>query len=51
MIDEMATAAAETYGKLGVNIVMLGANRTLTLPDIEPGQWIRKHFSRILTSR
>lgn len=51
MIDEMATAAAETYGKLGVNIVMLGANRTLTLPDIEPGQWIRKHFSRILASR
>lgn len=47
MIDEMTTLAANTYGPLGVSIVMLGSNRTLTIPRLRPDQWIERHFSRI----
>jgi hypothetical protein len=51
MIDEMASLAANTYGQQGVNIIMLGTNRTLTIPRLEPEQWLEKHFSRIATAR
>ncbi|KUL96500.1 hypothetical protein DK26_06850 [Bosea sp. WAO] len=46
-IDELATAAAALYRKHGVSISMLGTNRTLTIPRLEPSEWLSRHFARI----
>ncbi|ANY85429.1 hypothetical protein BB934_45250 (plasmid) [Microvirga ossetica] len=51
MLDDMATQAANIYGSLGVNIVMLGSNRTLTIPRLPPDLWFERHFSRIGAAR
>lgn len=46
-IDELSRRAADAYGHLGVSISLLGATRTITVPDSRPEEWYSRHFERI----
>ncbi|MFG1392326.1 DUF4007 family protein [Xanthobacter agilis] len=50
-VDEIGSACAAAYGRDGVGISMLGANRTLSIPAIAPAEWLRLHFRRIGVAR
>lgn len=46
-INELAHAAAETYGEAGVRLSLLGATRTITMPRMNAADWYPLHFKRI----
>ncbi len=46
-VEEMAETAANVYGKRGVHISLLGAERHFVLPNAAPSEWFEAHFRRI----
>jgi len=47
MIEELAATAEQTYGKAGLKVTLLGAERHLSIPSHGPHEWYRRHFQRI----
>lgn len=47
MVSDAAQAAAEAYGREGVRISLLGATRTMTVPEEPAESWYERHFARL----
>lgn len=47
MIDEITVTAEQIYGREGVKVSLLGAERHLSLPTLGTDEWLERHFKRI----